>query len=90
MPSGFIDERILLPMRWAAAATAAAARRALRGAHCWNLAGGYRHASRNAAEGFCIYNDVGIAVDQLRAGGGAYVPESATAMTRSLLAHAER
>jgi histone deacetylase 11 len=29
------------------------------------VGGGYHHASRHAAEGFCIYNDIGIAYDGL-------------------------
>ena len=34
------------------------------------MSGGYHHASRQAAEGFCIYNDIGITYDGLvRAGG---------------------
>ncbi|MGN6525289.1 MAG: hypothetical protein ACTHL8_02780 [Burkholderiaceae bacterium] len=69
IPFGFIDKRILLPMRWGVGGTIAAARFALSGVNCWNLAGGYHHASRNAAEGFCIYNDIGITVDELRADG---------------------
>jgi histone deacetylase 11 len=67
LPFSMIDRRILAPMRWAVAGTLMAARGALReGSHIWNLSGGYHHASRNAAEGFCVYNDIGIAVEQLR------------------------
>lgn len=69
LPFGVIDNRILAPMRWAVQGTIAAAQAALDGANCWNLSGGYHHASRNAAEGFCIYNDVGIAVQDLRSRG---------------------
>lgn len=70
IPMSFIDRRILLPMRWGVAGTSRAARAALAERHiCWNLAGGYHHASRAAAEGFCIYNDVGITVEALRRDG---------------------
>ena len=69
LPFGVIDERLLAPMRWAVQGTLAAAEAALAGSDCWNLSGGYHHASRNVAEGFCIYNDVGIAVHDLRARG---------------------
>ena len=69
LPFSFIDQRVLLPMRWAVAGTLLAARTALGGADCWNLSGGYHHASRHAAEGFCIYNDVGIACEQLGQAG---------------------
>ncbi len=66
LPFSFIDRKILLPMRWAVAGTVAAAKHALKGNYCWNLAGGYHHATRAGCEGFCIYNDIGIAVMQLR------------------------
>jgi histone deacetylase 11 len=65
IPFSVIDNRILGPMRWAVAGTLAAARSALDGQNAWNLSGGYHHASRKTAEGFCIYNDIGIAYDQL-------------------------
>lgn len=67
IPFSLFDKRILRPMRWGVAGTVAAARAALDGHHAWNLSGGYHHASRKAAEGFCIYNDIGIAVQQLTA-----------------------
>jgi histone deacetylase 11 len=66
IPFSFIDKKILLTMRWAVAGTLAAAEHALQGGYCWNLAGGYHHASRSGCEGFCIYNDIGITVQQLR------------------------
>lgn len=66
LPFSVVDKRVLLPMRWAVQGTIAAAEAALQGHDTWNLSGGYHHASRNAAEGFCIYNDVGLAVDDLR------------------------
>ena len=69
LPFSLIDRRVLAPMRWAAQGTLDAALAALQGHDCWNLSGGYHHASRNAAEGFCIYNDVGIAVQELRIRG---------------------
>jgi histone deacetylase 11 len=69
LPFSVIDNRVLAPMRWAVQGTIDAAEVALGGTSCWNLSGGYHHASRNAAEGFCIYNDVGIAVEDLRRRG---------------------
>ena len=65
IPFSFIDKRILLPMRWGVAGTLEATRSALVGNNCWNLSGGYHHASRASSEGFCIYNDIGITVDIL-------------------------
>ncbi|HEX7690472.1 MAG TPA: hypothetical protein VF453_22400 [Burkholderiaceae bacterium] len=69
VPLSFIDRKILEPMRWGAAGTLAAAKAAMQGANCWNLAGGYHHASRTEAEGFCIYNDIGISIQALRESG---------------------
>lgn len=69
LPFSFIDKHILQPMRWGVAGTLAASREALNGQTCWNLAGGYHHASRGAAEGFCIYNDIGISLDVLKQQG---------------------
>lgn len=65
LPFSLIDRYVLSAMRWAAAGTIEASRLALRGTTCWNLGGGYHHASRNAAEGFCLYNDIGMAYDTL-------------------------
>ncbi len=67
LPFWWLDRRILAPMRWGVAGTLAAAEAALAGERrCWNLSGGYHHASRDASEGFCLYNDIGIAVQSLR------------------------
>jgi len=67
VPFSLIDRRVLEPMRWAVGATLQAAQACLAGdGHCWNLAGGYHHASRTDAQGFCIYNDIGIAMQALR------------------------
>lgn len=65
LPFSLIDKRILLPMRWAVAGTLMAATDASQGQSGWNLAGGYHHASTASAQGFCIYNDIGIAYQTL-------------------------
>ncbi len=47
-----------------------------RALHAVNLAGGLHHAMPGAASGFCVYNDIGIAIRWLLAQGGeriAYV-----------------
>ena len=65
VPYGLLDRRVLLPMRWGVAGTIAATAEALRGTPCtWNLSGGYHHASPHSMEGFCIYNDIGIAYQE--------------------------
>lgn len=65
LPFWLIDRRILRPMRWGVAGTIAAAKDALAGKHCWNLSGGFHHASPGSSEGFCIYNDIAIAYHEL-------------------------
>lgn len=64
LPFSIIDKRILLPMRWAVQGTIDSTIRALSGTNCWNLGGGFHHASKNSSEGFCIYNDIGIACQE--------------------------
>jgi histone deacetylase 11 len=63
LPFSLVDKRILVPMRWGVKGTIEASKDALSGNNSWNLSGGYHHASPNSAEGFCIYNDVGIAYE---------------------------
>jgi len=53
----------------AAAGTLLAARTALRDGLAANLAGGTHHAFPDHGEGFCVLNDVAIAISQLRAEG---------------------
>lgn len=61
----YLDQKVLLPMRCGVNATLKAARLAITGEYCWNLAGGYHHASQHSMEGFCIYNDIGITYQEL-------------------------
>jgi histone deacetylase 11 len=69
LPFSYLDKKILLPMRWGVAGTLDASKAALGGKTCWNLAGGYHHASQHSAEGFCFYNDIGIAHQELLKAG---------------------
>jgi histone deacetylase 11 len=70
VPFSLIDNRVLQPMRWCVGGTLQAATRAVeQGVNTWNLGGGYHHASRKSAEGFCLYNDIGMACDWLRSTG---------------------
>jgi len=71
LPHFVIKSQILKPMRLAVAGTLAAARDALEGTNCWNMGGGYHHASPHESEGFCIYNDIGITLQQLHKEGAA-------------------
>jgi len=61
----YLDKKILKPMRLGVGNTLAASKVALTGENCWNLAGGYHHASQHSIEGFCIYNDIGITYQEL-------------------------
>jgi acetoin utilization deacetylase AcuC-like enzyme len=58
-----------LRSRIAAAGTLLAARNALRDGIAANLAGGTHHAFADHAEGFCVLNDVAIAIRQLQGEG---------------------
>ena len=69
LPFWLVDRRILRPMRWGVAGTIAAAKDALKGNHCWNMSGGYHHASPGSSEGFCIYNDIAVAYHDLTTQG---------------------
>jgi len=53
----------------AAGGTMLASRVALQNSGCFNLAGGFHHAFPDHGEGFCILNDVAVAVSRLIADG---------------------
>lgn len=62
----YLHKKILKPMRLAVAGTILGAERALdSGGVMWNLSGGFHHASYQFMQGFCIYNDIAIAHQQL-------------------------
>ncbi|MGI1679426.1 MAG: histone deacetylase [Cellvibrionaceae bacterium] len=61
----YLDKKVLQPMKWGVAGTILSAREALLSGFCWNLSGGYHHASQHSIEGFCIYNDIGICYQEL-------------------------
>jgi acetoin utilization deacetylase AcuC-like enzyme len=61
------SEALWLRSRLAAAGTLIAARAALTDGLAGNLAGGTHHAFADHGEGFCVLNDVAIAIMQLRA-----------------------
>jgi histone deacetylase 11 len=66
-----IPRRVLEPFRTATGGTVAAARAALEHGVGINLGGGYHHARPALGHGFCIYNDVAVALHVLRAEGFA-------------------
>jgi acetoin utilization deacetylase AcuC-like enzyme len=61
--------RLLRRSRLAVQGTLEAARVALREGLAGNLAGGTHHAFADHGEGFCVLNDVAVAIRALRAGG---------------------
>ena len=69
LPAWLVRWRILRPMRWATMGTIVAAREAIRHGFAVNLGGGYHHAKPNSGEGFCLYNDIAVAIHAMRAEG---------------------
>jgi histone deacetylase 11 len=69
LPARALDRKVLRPMRWAVQGTIEAARHALAHGAAINLAGGYHHSHRDHGEGFCVYADIPIAIEVLRAQG---------------------
>jgi histone deacetylase 11 len=69
LPAWLTDRVVLRPMRWATAGTLLAAREAMTCGLAINLSGGYHHAGPDRGEGFCIYNDIALAVHALRRDG---------------------
>jgi len=69
-PPPRIAEAYLSAQRWATAGTVHATRLALaRSAVVVNLGGGFHHAERARGGGFCLFNDVAVAIEEARAGG---------------------
>jgi acetoin utilization deacetylase AcuC-like enzyme len=61
------SEALVLRSRLAVAGTLEAARSALRDGLAANLAGGTHHAFADHGEGFCVFNDVAVAIRSCRA-----------------------
>jgi histone deacetylase 11 len=68
-PSWLLRWRVVRPMRWAVRGTIIAAQLAMREGLAVNLSGGYHHAKLSCGEGFCLFNDIAIAVRALRRDG---------------------
>ena len=66
LPSKAIDANVLSSFRWASGGTIEAGRLALKHGIAINIGGGYHHAKPHAGEGFCIYNDLAIAIRLLQ------------------------
>ena len=70
-----VAQRVVAQQRWMTGGTMMAARVAVRagtgGPAVINLGGGFHHAYADRAEGFCLFNDVAVAVQALRRDGFA-------------------
>ncbi|MCP1198602.1 histone deacetylase [Notoacmeibacter sp. MSK16QG-6] len=66
-----VDERVARRASLACAGTVLAARLALEEGLACNTAGGSHHARFEHGAGFCVFNDVAVATEVLRAGGEA-------------------
>lgn len=61
--------RVVKPMLWAVRGTILAAETAVQQGWAVNLSGGYHHAKPTRGEGFSLFNDIAIAIRQLRTNG---------------------
>lgn len=66
LPAKLIETGVLSAFRHATGGTIQAGRLALEHGIAINIGGGYHHAKPDAGEGFCIYNDLAIAVRVLQ------------------------
>ncbi len=68
-PYGMIESHLLKPMQYATQGTLLATHTAMHTRLAVNLGGGYHHASSEKGEGFCLYADIAIAIEQLHEKG---------------------
>lgn len=66
------SESLVRRSRYAVAGTMAAAHQALKDGASANLGGGTHHAFADHGEGFCVFNDIAIAINLLRAEGAIH------------------
>jgi acetoin utilization deacetylase AcuC-like enzyme len=71
LPLCLVDSSVLRPMRMMSRGTVHAAHYAATRGVGFNLGGGFHHASHGRGGGFCVYNDLSMAVWSLR---GVYGP----------------
>ena len=65
VPNVVLRWRLLGPMKLATGGTIQAAKLALKYGWAINLGGGYHHAKHDQGDGFCVYADICIAIEQL-------------------------
>lgn len=66
LPRFLLWRWFVTPTLWCTAGTVMGAREALRDGLAFNLGGGFHHAKRSWGEGFCLFNDVALALHTLR------------------------
>jgi len=66
LPASKVQSGVIEPFRLATGGTIVASRLALEHGIAVNLGGGYHHAKPTQGEGFCIFNDVAIAIRVLQ------------------------
>lgn len=71
LPADLIRSAIVGPQLLAAGGTYEAIRAATRGEWAINLSGGFHHARRDLSHGFCLINDVAVALSRLRHEGSS-------------------
>ena len=69
VPTKIVDTGFLSSFRWASGGTIMAGRETLKHGIAINIGGGYHHAKPDAGEGFCVYNDLAIAIRALQKDG---------------------
>jgi histone deacetylase 11 len=63
--NSIVEQKLLVPMRYATGGTILAAELALKNKWSINLSGGYHHAKKDHGEGFCVYADIPLAIKKL-------------------------
>lgn len=69
LPSKWVMDGIVQPMRYATQSTIQATELALDKGFAISLAGGFHHASKSQGEGFCAFSDIPVAVSLMTAQG---------------------
>jgi acetoin utilization deacetylase AcuC-like enzyme len=69
LPAAMVWQAVVLPQLHAAGGTCAALAAAAAGDWAANLSGGFHHARPDRSHGFCLVNDVALAVHRLRSRG---------------------
>lgn len=75
LPNGLLKNRLIKPMKLACEGTRLATQNALEGAMVMNVGGGFHHAYADHGEGFCVFADAAIAIQDARNNGALAVED---------------